>query len=171
MLKVLAGPTYLAAASIIPIVVLAYLFRAIGDFFRCVLYVHGRPGLDALYNWVGAIVELAGYFLLIPRFGKMGGAVATLIIFLVVSGIATWSAHRMLPYRLEGSRLGKLSLAALCIGALHFAVTANSFATELGLGLGLLLAFPALLVLMGFVTDQEWIATRNGMASLRRRFA
>jgi uncharacterized iron-regulated membrane protein len=102
--------------------------------------------------------------------GKMGGAVATLIIFLVVSGIATWSAHRMLPYGLENRRLGKLALAALCITALHFAVTATSFATELVLALGLLLGFPTLLALMGFFSDQERIATRNGMASLRRRF-
>lgn len=171
LLTIMASSSYWPAASIVPLIVLAYFVRAVGDFFRCVLFVKNRPGLDATYNWIGAAVGLAAYFLLIPKLGMFGAAIATVIIFVVVGVVAAWSAHRMLPYPLEGRRIGKIVGCAGLALAFCWAIRAQSFGAECLTGMGSLLLFALALRILNFATAEEWCSARAGILALRRRFA
>jgi len=155
-LHILAAPAFWDAALLVPVIVLAYYARAVGDFFRCVFLVEGRPGYDAACNWIGAGVCLAGYFLLIPRWGIWGAAVATLITFVVIGVISVIWAHRLRPFSVERARLLKIMLAAAVPLAAYATVPVSSLVLQIGWCVLLLLSYPLLLALLRFPTSREW---------------
>jgi O-antigen/teichoic acid export membrane protein len=166
-LRILTAPAFWDAALLVPVIVLAYYVRSIGDFFRCIFLVEGRPGYDAACNWIGAAVCLAGYFLLIPRWGIWGAAVATLITFLVIGVISVVWVHRLKPFSVESARLGKIVLTSAVLLGAYFLVPVASLAVQIGWSMLLLLAYPLLLALMRFPTPAEWELIQSLPARLR----
>ncbi len=155
-LRILSAPAFWDAALLVPVIVMAYYARAVGDFFRCIFLVEGRPGYDAACNWIGAGVCLAGYFALIPRWGIWGAAVATLITFLVIGVISVIWVHRLKPFSVENGRLWKIVVAAAAPLGAYFLVPISSLWAQIGWSALLLLAYPMLLALMRFPTPAEW---------------
>jgi len=167
-LQILTTRTYWEAALLVPVIVAAYFVRAIGDFFRCVFLVEGRPGYDAACNWIGAGVCLISYFALIPQWGIWGAAFATLITFTVIGVVSVIWAQRLKPFRVEVGRLTKIFLAAgLPLGA-YFLVPVSSLPVEIAWSALLLLAYPLLLTILRFPTPGEWGLVRSAVEKTRR---
>jgi O-antigen/teichoic acid export membrane protein len=160
-LKVLTTPAYEGAALLVPIILAAYVVRGLGDFFRALLWAHGRPGYDTAFNWVGTVVCVAAYFALIPRWGARGAAIATFIAFLTIGILATIYCYRIKPYPLERSRLQKLGLVTLVTAGAYFLVPVTSLAMQIGWGILLVSSYLAGLVALRFATPGEWELLRG----------
>ena len=154
-LHLLTTPQFENAAVLVPLIVGAYYLRAIGDFFRSFFLSAGRPGLDAICNWIGAGVCIAAYFGLIPKFGIWGAAIATAITFLVMSLIAIVWTYRLRKYRVETSRLIKVGLVTAGLMALFLAIPVRHVIVQLLWGAILLLALPATLWVVRFQKEGE----------------
>jgi len=165
MLRLMTTPAYYGAARLVPLIVLAYFIRSMGDFFRSLYYVSGHPGADAACNWLGAAICLTGYFLLIPRFGVWGAAEATVIAFALIATVCLTWTHRLWPYRLDTVRLSKIGLAALAVLVPYSLVNVTSLIGQIAWGGAVMLAFPVLLWMMRFPSPGE----RDAMASAVRR--
>jgi O-antigen/teichoic acid export membrane protein len=102
-LAMLAPPAYGAAAVLVPIIVLAYVVRGAGDFFRGVLFVNKRVRIFSAATCVCALLNLALNQSLIPRWGARGAAWATLFTWLAYMIFCWILAHREhhLPYPLR----------------------------------------------------------------------
>ena len=167
VLHILTTRTYWDAALLVPVIVAAYFVRAIGDFFRCVFLVEGRPGYDAACNWIGAVVCLISYFALIPRWSIWGAAFATLITFAVIGVISVIWAQRLKPFSVETGRLAKIFLAsAIPLGA-YSLVRVSSLPAEIGWAALLLLSYPLLLTMLRFPTPGEWGLVRSAAQRTR----
>jgi O-antigen/teichoic acid export membrane protein len=153
-IHLLTQPAYYGAIILIPVLLSAYLLRAIGDFFRTIFMVKGLPSYDAACNWIGAAVCLVGYFLLIPPYGVMGAAVATLISFLVVGLISVVGCYRLWPFVLE-KRLAKLGVVTVGLTAIYFMLPPASPLVEIAQGMAMLLAFVIILACAQFPTKPE----------------
>lgn len=169
ILRLLAAPAFQGAAALVPVIVIAYYVRAIGDFFRCLFIVEGRPSYNAVCNWVGAVVCLAGYFTLIPRFGMWGAAIATAATFTVIGVISVVWTYRLKPYRLEFGRLAKIVGAIAAAACLHVLVPASSLPAQIGWAGLSLASFPLALWLLSFPTLGERQTARAALQSLARR--
>lgn len=155
VLRILATPAFEPAGTVVPLIIAAYLCRAVGDFFRVTFYIKNRPDLDAKCNWIGALVCLVGYFALIPRYGMIGAAVATLITFIVIAVIALSWARPLMTIRLESARLWKIGATLGVLVAGFFMLPASSTATRI-LWAGVFIpAFPLTLWIIGFATPGE----------------
>ncbi len=168
-LRILAAKSFRGAGMIVPLIVLAYYVRAIGDFLRCLFVVGGKPGYDAACNWVGAFACLIGYFTLIPRFGMWGAAYATLAAFLVICTISVVWTRRFRRYRVEAGRLGKIAGAAAGAAAPFYLAGASSLPAQIGVAVLSLSIFPFLLWLLRFPTEEEMTAGRAAFQWLARR--
>jgi O-antigen/teichoic acid export membrane protein len=111
-LHILTTPAFFAARRLVPILVLAYFLRALGDYFRCVLYIENQPGRDAQLNWLGAGLCLLGYAVLIPGLKVWGAAIATVFAFALVAVVGFLWARRLRPFVLEWRRLAAIVSAA-----------------------------------------------------------
>lgn len=154
-LRLLVGPQFQSAAALIPVIVAAYFCRGIADFFRYRMLAAGRPGYDAFCNWLAAGICLAAYFLLIPRYGTWGAAIATVLscfAILVIVLVWTW---RMRPYHVEAGRLAKLGLALASVLLLYFTVRVAWLPAQIAWSMLLLAMFPAALLVLRFPTGRE----------------
>jgi O-antigen/teichoic acid export membrane protein len=171
-LRILVGRDFLAAIPLIPVIAAANGIRAIGEFVRFRFLAAGHPGYRTLCDWAGMAVCLALYFLLIPRYGKWGGAVATLGTFVFLAVISIVGTYRMNPYRVEGRRLLKIGTIVSTIAILYYAVPISSPGWQIAWSGLLLSLFPTGLWLFRFPTPGEWNALRSaGQRIARRRYS
>jgi O-antigen/teichoic acid export membrane protein len=166
--QVMVGPDFQAAVPLIPLIVAAYFIRSIGEFLRCLFLVAGKPGYDAFCNWIGMAVCLAAYFVLIPRYGMWGAALATAITFVVITGISIVWTYRLNRYRVEGVRLVKVGVAAGGVLAVYYLAPVSSLPAQIGWSALLLLMFPCALWLLRFPTPGERQMLRSGVETLVR---
>ncbi len=82
-LKLMSAKDFWPAAQIIPIVVLAYLVQVWGVFCSFGVLLAGRTIHVTYGAFAAAVVITIGYVSLIPEFGGIGAATATVIAFLV----------------------------------------------------------------------------------------
>jgi len=168
-LRLLAAPAYQGAAGVVPLIVAAYLVRSVGDFFRCLFLSAGKPGYDAACNWIGAGICLGAYFLLIPRYGMWGAAIATLVTFLAIGVVSCFWTYRLSPYTLEAGRLLKIGAAAAVPVAAYLLVPFASQAAQIAWSALLLCAMPLGLWLLRFPTPGELQAAAQAVRSMRAR--
>ncbi|MDH7605213.1 MAG: polysaccharide biosynthesis C-terminal domain-containing protein [Melioribacter sp.] len=81
----LIGYKFWGGLSIVPIILLAYLFNGMYVNFQAGLYIEEKTKYFPIVTGSGALVNVAVNILLIPVFGIMGAALATLASYLVMA--------------------------------------------------------------------------------------
>jgi O-antigen/teichoic acid export membrane protein len=101
-LRIIAAPAYLSAAEFVPLIVAAYVLQAWSETAQFGIDVSERTVWAAAATWVGALVVLPAYALMIPRWGAMGAAGATILAFAARTAAMYTFAQRLWPvaYRL-----------------------------------------------------------------------
>jgi O-antigen/teichoic acid export membrane protein len=106
------------------------------------------------FNWVAASLAAALNFglniWLIPAYGMLGAAYATLAAFALLMAVRTWDAQKMFPVAYQWRRVAILLLTA---GGLTLA--GKLLPRSLPLAFGLTLAYPLALGLLGFYLPTE----------------
>jgi O-antigen/teichoic acid export membrane protein len=105
-------------------------------------------------NWVvtgaAAVVNVTLNLALIPAYGRMGAAVATLSAYTLLFVGMAWRAQSVFPVPYQWRRVGTLGAAAVGLTVLGKLLDA-----PLALALGLTAAYPLLLALLGFYLPAE----------------
>lgn len=101
LFRLMVPASYFPPALLLPVIVLSYLAREIGDFFRTLLLINKRSVVVGNIAAAGALLNLAANFLLIPTFGIFGAAIATLITWAGYMVACWWiaNAEHRLPMR------------------------------------------------------------------------
>jgi O-antigen/teichoic acid export membrane protein len=158
----LLRPDYLSGVGVIPVILLAYVFQGFYTNFIAGLYIREKTSRLPLVTGAGALVNVAANFALVPRFGILGAAYATLVAYVVMAGVLYAFAQRVFPIPYEWGRVAKI-----------FAVVGIAYALGALAGPGLLQAAAVLaaaggLFAVGFFERSELRAMR---ALLRGREA
>ena len=168
-LRILAAAPFQSAAVIAPVIVLAYYIRAIGDFLRTLFLVAGRPGYDAITYTISAGVCIIGYLLLIPPFGALGAAWATVLAFSVVTLISAVWTYRIRRYGVEWARVAKIG-AAGAVGLLPWLLfSTSSLAAQLAMEGVSMALFVAVLWILRFASAGELEYVRRFLCAPLRR--
>ncbi len=141
---------YWPASTAVPALAYASVFFA---GFIVVTIATGRVR-QTKFNWIastGAAVLNFGLNLwLIPSYGMLGAAYATLAAYVLLMAVRTWNAQRVYPVQYQWRRVVILLLAA---GALTG--TGEAFPHSLVLAFALTAAYPLLLFPLGFYLPAE----------------
>ena len=118
------------------------------------------------FNWVvsgaAAIVNVALNLVLIPRYGMMGAAVATVAAYIVLFAGMALRAQRLYPVPYQWRRV--VVAAAVAVG---LTVAGKLLHVPLAGAIALILLYPLALLAAGFYLPAE----RTGLKSLGRRLA
>jgi O-antigen/teichoic acid export membrane protein len=116
VVDVLAPDDYLESIVFVPFVIMAYYFFAATLVFDASIYVKRRTEFKPIITTVAVAVILVGYWLLIPRYGGIGAAVATGIASLTMAVLAGVVGRRLypIPYRYHAPLLIPV-VVALCV--------------------------------------------------------
>jgi O-antigen/teichoic acid export membrane protein len=138
------------ADSAIPALAFSSVFYA---GFTVVTIATGRTQRTQ-FNWVAAALAATLNFTLnlwlIPAYGMLGAAYATLAAYALLMVVRTWNAQKIYPVAYQWRRVAVLLLAA---GGLTLA--GELLPRSLPLAFGLTLAFPLALAMLGFYLPVE----------------
>lgn len=99
MAALLFDPSFADAWRFVPVLLLATALSALGNFSASVYMVERRGLASFVTALIGALSNLALNFLLIPKYGPLGAAVATALSYLLVFIVRVLSTRRSIPYR------------------------------------------------------------------------
>lgn len=115
LLRLMSAPAFWSAANIVPVIVVAYIVQGWTFYSNFGVLITGKTSQIAYGSLVAALVITIGYFSLIPAFGAMGAACATLIAFTArliwVHERARREYDMMLPWGKAGAMLALACVA------------------------------------------------------------
>jgi O-antigen/teichoic acid export membrane protein len=163
------SPEFRQAATVIPVIVLAYLFHGAFLLTSIGIGVRKKTRYMPLISTASAATNLGANVLLIPRYGIMGAAWATVASYVVMAALGLRIGQGLFPLPLENARLARVTLIALALYALSTFAPAAMLAALI-VKSALLLALPVLLLASGFANDVEraWLRTRLGLTARPR---
>src|SRR5690606_26127762 len=99
LLRILSPADYWGAARLVPVILAAYVFQSWAGVQDIGILVRERTSWLAVANWIAALVALAGYALLVPRFLAAGAAWAAVAAFFVRWLLTYRISQRLWPIR------------------------------------------------------------------------
>jgi O-antigen/teichoic acid export membrane protein len=168
LMAVALPPNYLAIAPLVPLLTVAMAVQALRGLPGTSLNISKQTHVYPVVTAVGAAVSLAANFLLIPRFGLNGAAMALLASQALTTGLTVYFAQRAYAIPYELPRLLKvLGIGAATYGVMIMATSPSAWQT-LATRTGLLVIFPAGLLALRFLEPHEWKDVRKLVETLRR---
>lgn len=166
VIAIVAPPSYAAAATLVPLIVLAYVANGLGTYFELGLKLENKtPLLGAIF--AGTCVLCLGlYWLLIPRYGMIGAVVATVLAFSAKAAWVFWQSRKVHPIRFEFGRLAQAALLAAAVGAGRWFLPPLPRVVSLVTGVALLAAYLGALWVFGWFRVEE----RESMAVWLKRW-
>lgn len=143
------NPAFWSAAPVVPVVTLAYVCHGAFLLGSVGIAIQKRARYYPMITAAAAATNVAANFALIPRFGILGAAWATVLAYAVMATLGIRISQRLYPLPLEWPRLGAVVLA----GGLTFALSRlapQALWPALAVKLACLGCFPALLFVLGF---------------------
>ena len=96
--RLLLADSYYSSWEFVPLLVIAMVFSSFSSFFGSVYFLEKKSMLSMVTAMAGAIINVILNFLLIPRHGAMGAAVATLISYLATYAIRSYDTVRYVRF-------------------------------------------------------------------------
>jgi len=144
------GVSYWSGITIIPIILTSYLFYGLYVNFTVGIYIRKKTKLMVVFTGLAALVNVSSNFYLMPNFGIMGAAVATLLSYMTMA-IAIFIANQWIyPVPYEYGRI----LAVLVYLSVMLFLFYNYDLTFL-LRMILVLCSPLLFYFAGFLRKDE----------------
>jgi O-antigen/teichoic acid export membrane protein len=144
------GAQYWGGLEIVPIILLGYLFNGFYVVFSAGIYIEEKSIYAPIVAGAGAVTNIASNLLLIPAFGIMGAAFATLISYgvMALGYFSVTQKYYKIDY--EFSRLIKLFVLVLFIGASYYFLRSTD---ELNLFIKLAMLIVYVSILFKFIID------------------
>ena len=122
----LIGEEYWAGLSIVPILLFAYWFQGWYVNFSAGIFIKNKTKRLAQITLIGAIITVVANLILIPLFGILGSASATLLSYFAMALLIYFYSNKALniPYK-KLQAIAVLVITALTLFAKHFLVDQN----------------------------------------------
>lgn len=155
IVSVMAAPSYSRAAAITPFVLFGYVFYTIFYVLDVGIMITKTTYWYSVCNLAAATVNVALNFLLIPRFGILGAAIATASAFLVLPVMGYFISQRYYPMQYEFGRTAKVALLGLALYLASAYLPAMPLPLAIPVKTFILAAYPVGLKLLGFFSPAE----------------
>lgn len=113
IVSIVAPRSYGAGFHILLILVVASFIYSLGLVSNTALEFHRRPKTSAAISIIGAVMAVLFGVLMIPAYGSVGGAIATLLAYFIMTLVSHLAAFRLTRQSYFAKMA--LALAALCL--------------------------------------------------------
>ncbi len=155
VIMLIAQPNYWPAYEVVPLISFSYVFDGLRIILIVGILLAGRTEFAAMVSILAAIVNLVLNAVLIPVYGIMGAAYATILSFILlcVSGYLVAKRFYFVPY--EWWRLLKIIIIG---GGLYWVgslIATTNAMVNLLFKVGCVIIFPFVLYLLRFYSEEE----------------
>lgn len=152
----LIHPDYWGGLAIIPVVMVAYIFNGWVTLLMPGIFIEKKTNFLPLVTGFAAAVNIIANFMLIPVYGIMGAALATLLSYIVSAGGMYVVSQRFYPVTYEIKRVLTVSVLFLVYGSsIYYSLYYAMIDISLPYKLIILISFPILLFISGFMRRDE----------------
>jgi O-antigen/teichoic acid export membrane protein len=155
IVRIMVGPKFAPAATVIPIICLAYVVCGVGSYLQTGMYLANKTRLIGAISAVAAMVSLVLNYVLIRHYGILGAAWATVLSFGVVAIGSYRFSQKVFPLRLS---LGRVAVAVAIGTGLYLPFqwwTPAAFPVAVLIKLTILAAFPVILWRCRLISAEE----------------
>ena len=146
---------YWDAYTIIPIISFSIFFEMLKDNSSYGIYISKKTTKIPVYLFIASILNLTLNILLIPYFGTMGAASATLLSQILLFSMLYVYSHKCYPVAFELKKIFILVLIGFVLIMLSFAINDLNLISRLILKSILLIVFPVIMYLFKFYDKNE----------------
>lgn len=147
--------------QVVPFVCLSLIAYAVYGYGADIHLIQRKTRPVAYFTITAAAVNIAGNFLLIPQYGLLGAAIATLSAYIVMAVIAMGTARRYLTFPVEWFFIGKVVLASAVMSVfLWFFQPTQIWQVVLSIFLGAAIYFLVLFLIKGFSRQEIELSRR-----------
>jgi len=155
VLRFLTDPSYWEASKLIPLIVLSFAAAGSGYTFQTGIYYTKQTKYMIYINSVSDTTTILLYMILVPRYGVFGAAAAVICKGFIEASLTYSVSTRLyyVPYQIF--KAVKIMAIAIVLVAIAQFTPADSPFLSLFLKTGLLLTFPCILYLAGFLSKED----------------
>lgn len=136
LLVVMSDAEFHSAAGLVPVVVVTYVLQAVTDALEFGIQVAERTRYTTYATWCAVAVVLVLYVTLIPSYGALGAALATLGAFAVRLGCIFYWSRRLWPIAYDWARPLRLFGFATTVSILALALRPDGIVGQIAVGAG-----------------------------------
>lgn len=167
IILILGNKNYLTANVYIPFIVLAYILSAMRNVASNGLLFAEKTFLIALITIAAGILNIVLNIIFIPIYGTIAAAYTTLVSFIVFYFITYLAADKYYKIGYENFKIVKLIILGIILFVIQEIILVDNFFLMLTIKLMLVLAFPFLLLPIGFYERIELETIKTSLKSLR----
>jgi O-antigen/teichoic acid export membrane protein len=78
------------------------------EIYKQTIFLEKKTKLLAIYWSIGAVINLMGNIIFVPKFGILAAGITTLISYLLVTFMVLYFSFKMIPFRLDYLSIGKI---------------------------------------------------------------
>jgi O-antigen/teichoic acid export membrane protein len=112
-------PVYWNGLTVVPVILLAYIFTGIGTNLSAGIYIEKRTYYIPIYTGIGAAVSIIANYALIPILGILGAAYAVLLGYVSMAVVEYVIVQRLYYVRYELSRILKIVVSSGIVYAMY----------------------------------------------------
>jgi len=166
---IMAAPSFAGAAQVVPVLAAAMIFFCADNVFQVGLLIKGHSNRLSSARWVAAVLNILLNWLLIPRYGMMGAAVATLLSFITSAVLIGYRAQKVYFVPFEYRRYAHMAAATVVpLGACLLLPEMQLWAAVLA-KFCCWLIFPLTLLGTRFFSRAEWAGMQQLLAGIEWR--
>lgn len=167
LILLFSTPEFISAANVVTLVAIGVFLFAIFSLYSELLSVLKSVRILSLL-WIGvAATNILLNFILIPKFGIIGAAVATLVSFLLGTILVVVCIRKRFHISLRGNWLFKITLSSIIMAIVVHLIHANSVLALIAAVLAGIVVYAGCLISSGFVDRSERLLL-NEVLSRRR---
>ncbi len=141
VLMIMSDPAYHGAASLAPLILLAYQFQTWADVVRFGIDVSERTKYASYAVWITVFVALGLYLVLIPRFGALGAAMTAVVAFWLRFQLTFFWAQRLFPIRYDWGFHVRLLAGATALTIGYLLIPVDGLLPTIGLATAIVAAY------------------------------
>lgn len=169
IVKLISSPEYYAAGKIIIFVLASYLFQGVYYILSTGVTITDNTKVVPVIVGISAGLDIAANFLLIPPYGIMGAAVATVISYAFLPVGMYFASQHYYRIRFESRRLLKIVMFTTLILSVNIGfITSRGILPAIG-KFAIVSSYPFLLLAIGFFTADEITRGKTVLRKIIRR--
>lgn len=168
VLYVMSDAAFRGVGTVVPLILLAFLFQVWTDVVQIGIDVAERTKFATAGTWASVVLVVCLYALLIPRWGAVGAALATVAAYGLRFALFYAFAERLWPVRYEwGAPLRAIALAS-AVTVAYWTAAPDTFLEQCMVATGLYALFAVLLWTVVLRPDERRLAIDLAVRQLRR---
>lgn len=143
-IQVMTTEAFHVAATLVPVILLAYVAEGWTEVFRFQIDVSEQTRYTPYATWITVAVAIVLYSILIPRFGAMGAAAATVVCMSLRTVLVYRWAQRLWPVSWAFARPARLLLLGILSVVAMFLLAPATLPRQVGIGFAIIGAYALL---------------------------